>query len=161
MCTYIESFFLCFVHIVRLAGGSSCNQGRVEVYHNGEWGTVCNAGWDHTDATVVCRQLGLGVSGSAAYYNNFERGSGYILLSNVMCSSDDYTLAACGHFGVGIIGYCGHNSEAGVICEYYGMCFIMNTSQVIYIDECPSSTVNSATIYAAITYSTSGMYNSM
>ena len=45
--------------VVRLVGGNSDSEGRVEMCYNGVWGSICNDGWSYTDAAVVCRLLGL------------------------------------------------------------------------------------------------------
>ena len=117
VCMKSVFFLLMLGVIVRLVGGSSYNEGRVEVNYNGEWGTVCDDGWNDTDAGVVCRQLGFGSSGTAIGSAGFGQGSGSILLSGINCTGSESTLASCGHFGVNITRSCSHVQDAGVKCS--------------------------------------------
>ena len=48
---------------VRLKDGDITQEGRIEVCANNIWGSICGDGFDFTDAYVVCKELGLGVSG--------------------------------------------------------------------------------------------------
>ena len=89
----------------------------MEVYYNNRWGTVCDDGWDDTDASVVCRQLGFGSSGTAIGSAGFGQGSGSIWLNYVNCTGSEATLASCGHLGVGVTIGCYHNEDAGVRCS--------------------------------------------
>ena len=88
----------------------------MEVNYNGEWGTVCDDGWDYTDAGVVCRQLGFGQTG--IFYDRaiFGQGSGPIWLDMVECIGSEPTLASCGHLGVNVTRSCTHHEDAGVAC---------------------------------------------
>ena len=101
---------------VRLVGGNGVNTGRVEVYYNNTWGTVCHYGWNLNDAAVVCRELGFPGAISATCCAAFGRGTGPIWLDDVRCTGSETSLSSCSHRGWGRY-RCYHYKDAGVICQ--------------------------------------------
>ncbi|XP_072273478.1 scavenger receptor cysteine-rich type 1 protein M130 isoform X3 [Pyxicephalus adspersus] len=102
---------------LKLVGGGSECEGRVEVKHRGEWGTVCGVNWHRRDAAVVCRQLGCNFTNIAQVKAaSFGPGSGRIWLSHVKCVGDESKLWSCQRRMWGS-GQCKHQDDAGVICS--------------------------------------------
>uniref|UniRef100_A0A8C3PLE9 Macrophage receptor with collagenous structure n=1 Tax=Calidris pygmaea TaxID=425635 RepID=A0A8C3PLE9_9CHAR len=99
-----------FSSSVRIAEGG--RRGRVEIFYNGAWGTICDDGWSTQDATVVCRMLGYSRAISAF---TATPGSGQIWLDDVNCSGSEASIFDCQKPGWGVHN-CSHNEDAGVEC---------------------------------------------
>ncbi|XP_035670248.1 deleted in malignant brain tumors 1 protein-like [Branchiostoma floridae] len=106
---------------VRLTGGNTSAEGRVEVLHYGEWGTVCNDRWGDEDAQVVCRQLGYRYARPVSSQRSFGRGGGHIWMDQVACTGNESRLADCPHNGWGDHD-CAHDEDASVSCYDFTGC---------------------------------------
>ncbi|KAK1885791.1 Neurotrypsin [Dissostichus eleginoides] len=101
---------------IRLVGGALGSEGTVEVFHAGQWGSICDDQWDDSDAEVVCRQLGLSGVARAWGQGHFGKGSGRVLLDEVRCTGNELTLEQCPKSAWGEHN-CQHSEDAGVSCN--------------------------------------------
>ncbi|XP_063406062.1 deleted in malignant brain tumors 1 protein-like [Mytilus trossulus] len=98
---------------LRISEGFAGNQGRLDIYHKGEWGTLCDDKFENVDAEVACRQLGY-CSGLKLPSDKVNDGIGTIWLNNVNCSGSESNLLYCTY------NYdtsrCRHYHDVGIHC---------------------------------------------
>ncbi|XP_027038512.1 scavenger receptor cysteine-rich type 1 protein M130-like isoform X2 [Pocillopora damicornis] len=100
---------------IRLMGGGA-NYGRVEVYHNGKWGTVCDDHWTINEANVVCRQLGFSSASQASCCAKYGQGSDPVWMDDVYCQGGEAMLSRCAFPGWEKHN-CVHSEDASVACN--------------------------------------------
>ncbi len=100
---------------LRLSGGEGRCSGRLEVYHNAVWGSVCDDQWDISDAQVVCRQLGCGAALRADGNSVFGAGEGVVWLNRVECRGNEIHLWDC-PLSLKNHTDCSHKEHAGLTC---------------------------------------------
>ncbi|OQV16716.1 Protein bark beetle [Hypsibius exemplaris] len=107
--------------LLRLVNGSSKYEGRLEIFANNEWSTVCQERWTLKNAGVVCRQLGFAhapedfLSGLLHY----SPGEGPIAMSHVDCDDWDWDILRCPHDAL-TDHSCTHLQDVGVKCRAPG-----------------------------------------
>ncbi|XP_022096110.1 deleted in malignant brain tumors 1 protein-like [Acanthaster planci] len=97
---------------LRLVGGSSYREGRLEIFFQGEWGTVCSV-LNMPEASVVCRQLGFPY---ASGVQSFGHGEGTLVIDDLNCNGDEASILECYHNVLGLTN-CNHVRDVGVICS--------------------------------------------
>uniref|UniRef100_G3NPE3 Lysyl oxidase homolog n=1 Tax=Gasterosteus aculeatus aculeatus TaxID=481459 RepID=G3NPE3_GASAC len=102
---------------LRLAGDKrKHNEGRVEVFYNAAWGTVCDDDFNIHAAQVVCRELGYLEAISWSPSSKYGKGEGPIWFDNLRCTGKEKTLAQCPSNGIGVSD-CKHSEDVGVVCS--------------------------------------------
>ncbi|XP_058523702.1 lysyl oxidase homolog 3 isoform X4 [Ochotona princeps] len=132
---------------VRLSGGRSRYEGRVEVLTGGpgslRWGLICGDNWGTLEAMVVCRQLGLGYA-SHGLQETWYWDSGNlteVVMSGVRCTGTELSLDQCAHHGTHVS--CkrpGTRFTAGVICSETASDLLLHSALVqetAYIEDRP------------------------
>ncbi|XP_035850745.1 lysyl oxidase homolog 3B isoform X5 [Sander lucioperca] len=102
---------------VRLSGyPRKHNEGRVELFYKGEWGTICDDDFSIANANVLCRQLGFVSATGWTHSAKYGKGQGKIWLDNVLCSGGEKSIEFCKSRGWGNSD-CTHDEDAGVVCK--------------------------------------------
>ncbi|XP_069872393.1 macrophage scavenger receptor types I and II isoform X1 [Dipodomys merriami] len=102
--------------IVRLIGGGGPHEGRVEIFHDGLWGTICDDHWEIRAGRVVCRSLGYREIQSVHKRAHFGEGTGPIWLKEVFCFGMESSIEDCNLHGQWGVRACTHAEDAGVTC---------------------------------------------
>ena len=112
--------YCCLFLAVQLVGGSVPNEGRLEVYLNGEWGTVNRDGFGMTDANVACRSLGYGDARNYVTTPVFGRGTGSILMDDLACHGTEESIFDC-NYNRRHESSDTHDQDVGVRCQNRGL----------------------------------------
>ncbi|XP_078061078.1 scavenger receptor cysteine-rich type 1 protein M130-like [Mustelus asterias] len=101
---------------LRLSGGGSRCAGRLEIYHNGTWGSVCDDSWDLTDADVVCKHLDCGHALRLPLHISAGPDADSIWLDELECSGSESFLWECPHALWGNHD-CNHKEDVKIMCS--------------------------------------------
>uniref|UniRef100_A0A8K9UFA7 Lysyl oxidase homolog n=1 Tax=Oncorhynchus mykiss TaxID=8022 RepID=A0A8K9UFA7_ONCMY len=134
--------YMALENSVRIVGGRTYYEGRVEVQVGARWGTVCSAGWTTKEAMVACRQLGLGYSLHAITETWYWDSSNVteMVMSGVKCTGSEMSLSHCQHHRTVSCQKTAAKFSAGVICSETASDLVLNAplvQQSVYIEDRP------------------------
>ena len=117
--------------MARLVGGSQPNEGRVELYYNNAWGSVCSNSWDITEANVVCKMLGYSFAIRAWAAGQFGEGNGTTSVYRPQCIGTESNITECSHSGWGTSCSSSRYRDLGAECTGEMYILLKNHSCII------------------------------
>ena len=113
--------------------------GRVEIWHSGSWGTICNRAWSNNDGTVACQQMGYAGRDWRGLIHSFSGGSGPVHAQYLYCSTSYEWITQCfSSWG----STCSHSQDVGVYCE--------SKSKLTFLNVCVSTSLWCLQPYVAL-----------
>ncbi|XP_046801135.1 protein bark beetle isoform X1 [Lucilia cuprina] len=108
---------------VRLLGGAGPYEGRLQLFLNGRWGTVCDYGWTELNSALVCHHLGYTLNPKDWRLLRSQMPAvgltEDVIVSNVRCTAHDRDITKCkaeylnrGDFE----NSCSHDNDVGIRC---------------------------------------------
>ena len=120
VCDYVCIILLDYaIRLVKSNSSQSDHEGRVEVYHSGRWGTICNLyQWSVVNSRVVCQELGYPDARTGFDYEGYGSGRSDqpVWLENVYCYGTEELLVDCYYYRGWGGRYCNHTHDVGVSC---------------------------------------------
>ncbi|XP_075216413.1 uncharacterized protein LOC142321844 isoform X2 [Lycorma delicatula] len=109
---------------IRLVGGKTPNEGRVEVKVLGHWGVICDDMFGMRDADVVCREAGFSLGASevklhSAFFSNSTDSTPLFLVDDLHCRGNETSIRECDFNGWGVHD-CNPEEVVGVVCQVPG-----------------------------------------
>uniref|UniRef100_A0A3B4GRE2 Lysyl oxidase homolog n=1 Tax=Pundamilia nyererei TaxID=303518 RepID=A0A3B4GRE2_9CICH len=120
---------------VRLSGyPRKHNEGRIELFYKGEWGTICDDDFTIANAHVLCHHLGFVSATGWTHSAKYGKGQGKIWLDNVQCHGGEKSIEFCKSRGWGNSD-CTHDEDAGVVCKDERIPGFVDSNVIEVIDE--------------------------
>lgn len=107
---------------IRLVAGPHGMEGRLQLYHDGLWGEVCDDYWTTSpylkyNPDTACQQMGY-KRGTTLPYNTYPAPSDTFLVDDIRCAGTEKRIDTCPHTSWGVEN-CWADEAVGLSCSIY------------------------------------------
>ena len=115
-----------------MVNGRSVNEGQLEIFLDGGWGTVCGISWGLQEATVACREMGFPNATAVNLGKLLRNETATILKYDVVCTGLENDLQSCRRVETEI-DVCTDEFDVGLVCAPKGKFLLLQLETAVYI----------------------------